>query len=284
MFNIYEDIIENVGQEDTDNYESLRNDTNRLSWLNITPQVNESINHIIHVSESGSENPGSQDKFSDVDLESHSTVSTVYTRPTPRCRNTTVRVTANSVQYSTQSAPIKIKHIVIEVTIITLILILISHISCLQTIRKQTEDDILKSDKVTWKLYEKLNINVQDPVQDPLQDPIQDPVLTPLHTPSNKGAGGQEAGGIEKGGLGAGGQEARGLGSGRLGGVVPYSLPTNPSPTKDLEASLHTRKALHLPTIPSSLPPNPSTKRPIFTIKDSGVMIRTTTRRMWVRW
>ena len=190
MFNIYEDIIENVGHEDTDNYESLRNDTNRLSWLNITPQVNESINHIIHVSESGSENPGSQDKFSDVELESHSSESTVYTRPTPRCRDTTVRVTANSVQYSTQDSPIKIKHVVIEVTIITLILILISHISCLQTIRKQTEDDILKSDKVTeWKLYTKINTSVQVPVFTP-QDPVQIPVLTSPPKPSNKGKGG----------------------------------------------------------------------------------------------
>ena len=130
MINIYEDIIENA-----DNYESLRNNTNSLSWLNITPQVNDSVNHIIHVTESGSENPGSQDNYSDVDLESHSSQSTVYTRPTPKCRDTTVRVTANYVQYSAQSAPIKIKHIVIEVTIITLILILISHISCLQTIK-----------------------------------------------------------------------------------------------------------------------------------------------------
>ena len=280
MSNIYEDVIEQVGHENQDNYETLRNDTSSLSWLNTTPRVNESINHIITVA-SGS---NSQNRFYDIDLASHSSGDNIYTRPTPRCKDSAVTVT-KSVQHNAQSVHIKIKHIVIEITIITMILILISHISCLKTIRKQTEDDILKSDKVTeWKLYEKININVQDPVFTTLQDPVQDPVLTPLHTPSNKGAGGQEAGGIEKGGLGAGGQEARGLGSGRLGGVVPYSLPTNPSPTKDLEASLHTRKALHLPTIPSSLPPNPSTKRPIFTIKDSGVMIRTTTRRMWVRW
>ena len=130
MLNIYEDIIENA-----DNYESLRNNTNSLSWLNITPQVNDSVHHIIHVTESGSENPGSQDNYSDVDLESHSSQSTVYTRPTPKCRDTTVKVTANSVQYSVPINPIKVKHVVIEVTIITLILILMSHISCLQSFR-----------------------------------------------------------------------------------------------------------------------------------------------------
>ena len=194
MSNIYEDVIEQVGQENQEQYETLNNDTNSLSWLNITPQVNKSINHVIHVNP-GSENPGSQNRFYDVDLDSHSSGSTVYTRPTPRCKDSAVTVTADSVQHSAQSAPIKIHYIVIEIIIITLILILISHISCLKTIRKQTElnitSDILKSDKVTeWELYEKINTYVQDPVLTTPQDPVQDPVLTPPQKPSNKGAGG----------------------------------------------------------------------------------------------
>ena len=147
MSNIYEDIIQQVGHEDQDNYEGLRNDTSQVSWLSKV-------------------NPGSdcQNRFYEIDLASQSSGSNIYTRPTPRCKDSAVTVTAESVQHSAQSVPIKIKYIVIEIIIITLILILISHISCLKTIRKQTElniTDILKSDKVTeWELYEKININV----------------------------------------------------------------------------------------------------------------------------
>ena len=191
MSNIYEDVIEQVGHENQDNYETLRNDTSSLSWLNTTPRVNESINHIITVA-SGS---NSQNRFYDIDLASHSSGDNIYTRPTPRCKDSAVTVTAQSVQHNAQSVHIKIKYIVIEITIITLILILISHISCLKTIRKQTElnitSDILKSDKVTeWEFYEKINTYVQDPVLTTPQDPVQDPVLTPPQKPSNKGAGG----------------------------------------------------------------------------------------------
>ena len=71
MINIYEDIIENA-----DNYESLNNDTAGLSWLQITPHVKQSVQHIVHVTDTGSENTGS-DNYSDVDLESHSSQSTV---------------------------------------------------------------------------------------------------------------------------------------------------------------------------------------------------------------
>ena len=104
MFNIYEDIIQRVGHEDQDNYEGLRNDTSRVSWLT-TPRVNESINHIITV------NPGSegQNRFYEVDLDSQSSGSTVYTRPTPRCKeqSSAVTVTAETVKHSAHSAPIK---------------------------------------------------------------------------------------------------------------------------------------------------------------------------------
>ena len=147
MFNIYEDIIQRVGHEDQDNYEGLRNDTSQVSWLS-TPRVNESINHIITV------NPGSdgQNRFYEVDLHSQSSGSTVYTRPTPRCKeqSSAVTVTAETVKHSAQSAPIKIHYIVTEIIFITLILILISHISCIKNIRRHTGNnmtsDILKSD------------------------------------------------------------------------------------------------------------------------------------------
>ena len=89
MINIYEDVIENA-----DNYESLNNDIAGLSWLQIIPHVKQSVNHIIHVTDTGSENPGS-DHYSEVDLESHSSQSAVYTRPA-KCDDT-IKVTKNTV-------------------------------------------------------------------------------------------------------------------------------------------------------------------------------------------
>ena len=50
------------------------------------------------------------------------------------------------------------KHIVTEVGIIALTLILLSHISCLKSVRNQIEDDILKSDQRTeWRVYTRIN-------------------------------------------------------------------------------------------------------------------------------
>ena len=165
-----------------------------------------------------------------------------------------------------------------------------SHISCLQSFRNQTEDDILKSDKGTEsRVYTKINSSVQVPV-------FNTPGLTSPPKPSNKGKGGQEAGVVGKGG-----QEEGGIGEGRPVKDLEASLPkrkaihpstsppnllTSPSIGKDLETSLPTRKdlptSLHPPTTTYNIPNRTfqSIKLdPVYTVTKG-----TRTRRPWVRW
>ena len=102
--------------------------------------MRQSVQH----TDTGSENNPGSDVYSEVDLESHSSQSAVYTRPA-KCDDT-AKVTENTVQYSVSNNYIKVKYIVTEVFFITLTLILLSHISSLQVVRHQTEDNILKTD------------------------------------------------------------------------------------------------------------------------------------------
>ena len=105
MIPIYEDVIEMA-----ENYETLNNDTARLSWLQITPHVRQSVQHIVKVTDTGSENNTGSDVYSEVDLESHQ--SAVYTRPA-KCDDT-AKVTEDTIQYSVSNNYIKVKYIVTE--------------------------------------------------------------------------------------------------------------------------------------------------------------------------
>ena len=167
MINHY-DTIENA-----DDYESLNNDTANLRWLQITPHINQSVQHIVHVTgsehDTGRENiPGSgvysetnpsSEVYSEIDL--HSNNSAVYTRP-DKCDDTT-KVQEDTLQYVVSNRHIKVKYVIIEVCIITLILVLLAHISCLEVVRNQT-DSILKSDlRTKWRIYKKYNYTTQVP-------------------------------------------------------------------------------------------------------------------------
>ena len=96
--NIYEDIIQQIGNEDQDDYGGLRNDTNQVSWLS-TPRINESIDHRVTIE------PGSNgqvvitntDRYWKIDLNSQSSGnSTVYTRPNPQSKRKTSVVIKNT--------------------------------------------------------------------------------------------------------------------------------------------------------------------------------------------
>ena len=179
--NIYEDIIQRISNEDQDDYGGLRNDTNQVSWLS-TPRINESINHIVTI------NPGSngQDRYWEVDLHSQSSGnSTVYTRPTPRCKEqSSVVYRDTNTETVKHSAPIKIHYIIAEILFITLLLILLSHISCVENFRRQTGQnvttDIFKSDNDVLLIYS------HDRVPTYAQDTVSQVLTTAQEGPSSK--------------------------------------------------------------------------------------------------
>ena len=107
MINHYDTI------EEADDYSSLNNDTSNLRWLQITPHISQSPQHIVVVTDRennpGSDtenNPGREsDVYSEIDL--HSNHSAVYTRP-DKCGNTT-QVKEDKVEYITPNKHIKVR-------------------------------------------------------------------------------------------------------------------------------------------------------------------------------
>ena len=136
---IYEDVlnrIENVENENQE-YLCLSNNTFHLPWLT-TPMPNNRIHHNIIVEtshESGQvARTGSMDHYSEVDLNSQSSgASTVYTPHNPRAKkvNVVIEDKEKSVNQG-KSIIVKVHYIIVQVVFITLVLILLSTIVCLQ--------------------------------------------------------------------------------------------------------------------------------------------------------
>ena len=137
---IYEDVlnrIESVNNEN-DEYMCLSNNTFNLPWLT-TPMTNNCIQHRIVVDtsqESGQVvKTGSTDHYSEVDLNSQSSgASTVYTRHNPQSTKKVSVVIEDKEKTVNQgnNGVIKVHYYVLQIVFITLILILLSTITCLQ--------------------------------------------------------------------------------------------------------------------------------------------------------
>ena len=134
---IYEDIlnrIDNADQEE-DDYVDLHNNTNHIPWLS-TPRINDSIEHrvIIEPGSNGQVVITNTDRYSEIDLESHSSgASTVYTRPNPQSkRKTSIVIKDTKTVKQGNNKTIKIHYIILQVLFITLMLILLSHITCIR--------------------------------------------------------------------------------------------------------------------------------------------------------
>ena len=165
----------------------LRNDTNQIPWLS-TPRINESIDHRVTIE------PGSngQDRYWEVDLHSQSSGnSTVYTRPTPKSkRQSSVVYRDTNTETVKHIEPIKIHYIIAEILFITLLLILLSHISCIENFRRQTgknvTTDIFKSDNDVLLIYshDRIPTYAQDTVS---QGNFLTTTQESLPTPSSKG-------------------------------------------------------------------------------------------------
>ena len=132
---IYKDVlnrIESANQED-DDYMCLSNNTNNIPWLT-TPMTNDFIEHRV-VIESGQVVKTNTDRYSEVDLNSQSSgASTVYTRPNPQSKKKVSVVIKDKEKTVNQgnSGVIKVHYYILQIVFITLILILLSTITCLQ--------------------------------------------------------------------------------------------------------------------------------------------------------
>ena len=148
--------------EEADDPSVLNNNTENLSWLNITPHISQAPQHIVVVTDrdnTGSETengPGSEtgresDVYSEIDL--HSNQSAVYTRPDKSGSQTQVK--QEKVEYITPNKHIKVRTVIVEVCVIILLLILLAHIAVIEVIKTTPDNDILKTDLrngVKWKL------------------------------------------------------------------------------------------------------------------------------------
>ena len=135
---IYEDVlnrIESVNPEN-DEYMCLSNNTFNIPWLT-TPMTNNCIQHriVVESQESGQVvKTGSTDHYSEVDLNSQSSgASTVYTPHNPRTKKVNVVIEDREKTVNQgKSGIVKVHYIIVQVVFITLVLILLSTIMCLQ--------------------------------------------------------------------------------------------------------------------------------------------------------
>ena len=136
---IYEDVLNRIDNVENENQEylCLSNNTFHLPWLT-TPMPNNSIQHRIFVEtshESGQvARTGSTDHYSEVDLNSQSSgASTVYTPHNPRTKKVNVVIEDREKTVNQgKSGIVKVHYIIVQVVFITLVLILLSTIMCLQ--------------------------------------------------------------------------------------------------------------------------------------------------------
>ena len=134
--NIYEDVLNRIeiAHQEDDDYMGLNNNTNNIPWLT-TPMINDCIQHRVVIESGQVVKTGNTDHYTEVDLNSQSSgASTVYTRPNPQSKKKVSVVIEDKEKTVNQgkNGIIKIKHIILQVLFITLVLILLSTITCLQ--------------------------------------------------------------------------------------------------------------------------------------------------------
>ena len=114
----------------------LSNNTFNIPWLT-TPMTNNCIQHriVVESQESGQVvKTGNTDHYSEVDLNSQSSgASTVYTPHNPRTKKVNVVIEDKEKTVNQgNSGVIKVHYYILQIVFITMVLILLSTIVCLQ--------------------------------------------------------------------------------------------------------------------------------------------------------